>query len=714
MFIGSSTLILLLIAVAWTLRASRRQGASPLRELELNATGPIGRRILRVIVPLLRNQSARRAAIILIHFLLWNGAFRLALQLRFDGETPRGLVAACQITLLVLASFRLVLFSYFNLFDGLWRYTGLRELQRLVLASSAATILTIALEAMVAPHSTPRSLFLGEWLASIVAVGGVRMLIRSAYERARQRRGGVPVVVVGAGDAGESLVRELQRMRDGSHFTVVGFLDDDARKHGLHLNAIPILGAPTEEHLRLLIEQRDVRLAVLAMPTASGERTRALVGLCRKLGLRVKTVPSLAERMAGEAREAVREIDIEDLLGRPPVKLDMAQIDAFLEGKTVLVTGAGGSIGSELARQVLQFKPARLLLLDHDENALFQLGRELSATLGPALAGDLIRPLVVDVTNERRVAWVFDTFHPEVVLHAAAHKHVAMMEVNACEAAWNNVFGTKMLAEAAHAAGTQAFVLVSTDKAVNPTSVMGATKRVCELVIQHVARQSTTRFAAVRFGNVLGSSGSVVPIFREQIARGGPVTVTHPDVTRYFMSIPEAVRLVLQAGALGGSGDIFLLDMGKPVKIVDLARDLIELSGLRPDVDIHIEYSGLKSGEKLFEEMLLDGESSSRPRPHPHIVAGAVQGLSEESFLQGMRGLSFGIRLNDDAELRRALAAMIPESKLALPLVTPAPLRPVWQQRQWEAKVVNQKADDRRATGGIARTPRGGIRVIKD
>ncbi len=660
----------------------------------------------------LRNQLARRAVVIGVHLFLWAAAFRLALSLRFDGFLSPAVASSGEITLLILVGFRLALFGYFNLFNGLWRYTGLRELQRLVLATSASTILAIALEAMLARHGTSRALFLGEWLASIVAVGGVRMLIRLSYEGVRHGREGMPVLVIGAGDAGESLVRELHRMRDGSQWKVVGFLDDDQQKHGLHVDGIPVFGAPTEARLRSLVDSRQVELVILAMPSASGDRIRELVALCRKLGLRAKTVPSLAERMAGETRETLREIDIEDLLGRPPVHLDMAQIAAFLEGKVVLVTGAGGSIGSELARQVLQFRPRRLLLLDHDENAVFQLERELRQLLGPALADELLTPLIVDVTNERRVGWVFDTYRPEVVLHAAAHKHVVMMEENACEAAWNNVYGTRALANAAHAVGTKAFVLISTDKAVNPTSVMGATKRVCELVVQHVARRSATRFAAVRFGNVLGSSGSVVPIFREQIARGGPVTVTHPEVTRYFMSIPEAVRLVLQAGALGGSGDIYLLDMGKPVKIVDLARDLIELSGLRPDVDIQIEFSGLKSGEKLFEEMLLRGESSVRSRPHPQIVAGAVRGLGEDDYFLGMTGLSLAIHLNDDLKLRRALATMVPEACLAMPVTAPDMVRTIGLGRRHHSRAGVYESGSLQVIGSVARTPRGGIRII--
>jgi len=617
----------------------------------------------------------RRLTVCLVHIGIWACAFRLALDLRFDGVVPPAVASASRIILLCLVVFRLAAFLGGGLFHGLYRYSGLPELKKLILASTIASLLALVVFLIVGQRGVPRSLFLGEWLGSIVGVGGVRMLIRSLYERRRPGKSATRALIIGAGDAGASLMRELQGMREGAEWKVVGFLDDDHRKHGLRVHSVRVLGAADEENLRRAVQRSKVELVILAMPSASGMRVRELVNLCSKLGLRAKTVPGLTERLTGENVQPVREIDIEDLLGRDPVELDVAQVEGLIEGKVVLITGAGGSIGSELARQVLRFKPRRVLLIDHDENAVFFLERELRGA-----GAQNLKPLVVDITNERRVAWVFDYYRPQVVLHAAAHKHVVLMEDNACEAAWNNVFGTQTLAEAAHEAGAEAFVLISTDKAVNPSSVMGATKRVCELVIQHVAQKSNTRFAAVRFGNVLGSNGSVVPIFREQIANGGPVTVTHPDVTRYFMTIPEAAQLVLQAGALGGTGEIFLLDMGKPVKIVDLARDLIELSGLRPGVDIEIEFSGLKSGEKLFEEMLLDGESS-QARPHPQIVVGQVQRLGADGFRRGMSALALAIRMNDELELRRTLVAMVPEATLAVPSQTTTPLRSMRLER---------------------------------
>ncbi len=647
-------------------------------------------------------QWQRRLVVCVLHVALWIFAFRLALDLRFDGAVPPAVSSASRIILICLVAFRLATFLGGGLFRGLYRYSGLPELKKLIVASTIASLLALAVFLLVGQHGVPRSLFLSEWLGSIVSVGGLRMLVRSLYERRRGGKATKPTLIIGAGDAGESLVRELQRMREGVEWKVVGFLDDDPRKHGLLVHQVRVLGRADEANLRRAVERSKVELVVLAMPTASATRVRELVNLCRKLGLRAKTVPSLAERLSGEHVQAVREIDIEDLLGRDPVELDVAQVEGMVEDKVVLITGAGGSIGSELARQVLRFKPRRVLLLDHDENAVFFLERELRGA-----GAQNVKPLIVDITNERRVAWVFDYHRPQIILHAAAHKHVAMMEVNACEAVWNNVFGTQTLAEAAHAAGAEAFVLISTDKAVNPTSVMGATKRVCELVVQQVARKSKTRFAAVRFGNVLGSNGSVVPIFREQIARGGPVTVTHPDVTRYFMTIPEATQLVLQAGALGGTGEIFLLDMGKPVRIVDLARDLIELSGLRPGIDIEIEFSGLKSGEKLFEEMLLGGESSQE-RPHPQIVVGRVKRLGAEAFTSGIGSLALAIRMNDELELRRALGAMVPEATLAVPPETDTPLRSIRLERTSEHSVALVQEVGQAAANDL-RTPHGAV-----
>ncbi len=406
---------------------------------------------------------------------------------------------------------------------------------------------------------------------------------------------------------------------------------------------------------------------LLAMPTAPGKRVREVVRACREAGAAVKTVPALADFIGANASWSnIREIDIDDLLRREPVQLDLAQIQGLVREGVVLITGAGGSIGSELCRQLLRFEPAKLLLLDHDENALFEVERELHAKFD----GRKLVPLIADITDAARIGGIFARFQPSLILHAAAHKHVGMMEANVGEAVKNNVFGTRILAEAAHLYGTGTFVLISTDKAVRPSSVMGATKRITEMIIQRIAQASETRFVAVRFGNVLGSAGSVVPVFRQQIARGGPVTVTHPGVTRYFMTISEAAQLVLQAAAIGRSGEILMLDMGEPVRIVDLARDLIELSGLEPGADIDIEFIGLRPGEKLCEELLLAAETYDRTL-HPKIVVGRIKPITRELLDAGLSWLRQTVVDGDERTMRSALSWLVPEASL-----TSAPARP--------------------------------------
>ncbi|TMB15134.1 MAG: polysaccharide biosynthesis protein [Deltaproteobacteria bacterium] len=598
----------------------------------------------------------RRSTIALLHALLWTSAFVLALELRMGGFT-RELERASLKTLALVVVLRLGMFAAAGLFDGLWRYSGILELERIVLATTASTLLAMI---PALRFGVPPSVLLEEWLASIVAIGGARMVFRELYERHRAERRRTPTLVIGANDTGESLIRDLHRMR-GAPWEVVGFLDERPTMQGNHVHGVPVLGPPNEEALRRAIATHRIGQVIFAAPVASGEQTRQLVQQCRTAGVPVKVLPSLAERIATHGPDAVRDVQIEDLLGRAPVELNLSQVAASFQNLVVLITGAAGSIGSELARQTLRFGPRKLLLFDHNENALFFIEHELREQ---CLAG-VLEPLLGDITDEQRVGWVFEHFRPDIVLHAAAHKHVFMMEANPREAARNNVFGTKLLAETADAVGTGAFVLVSTDKAVKPTSVMGASKRVCEMVIQHIARRSKTRFAAVRFGNVLGSNGSVVPLFRAQIASGGPVTVTHPSATRYFMTIPEAAQLVLQAAALGGTGKIFLLDMGRPVKILELARDLIVLSGLRPEVDIGVSFSGLQPGEKLYEELLSDDEIAGE-RPHPKIMVACIEPPSEEDFEQGMDLLADAIGRSDERELRRALSFLVPEARIAM------------------------------------------------
>jgi FlaA1/EpsC-like NDP-sugar epimerase len=394
-----------------------------------------------------------------------------------------------------------------------------------------------------------------------------------------------------------------------ARYEVVGFIDDEPKKNGVRIHGVPVLGAC--EKIKEIAQKRNVDEIVIAMPSASHKELRRVIELCQGTNLRFSTVPDLVAIASGKVKVSqIRDVDINDLLGREPVTLDLELISRFIKDKVILITGAGGSIGSEMCRQVSQFKPKILLLLEQAENGLFHVDRELRRSF-PDIE---FRAIICDIVDQKRVDSLFDLYHPEVVFHAAAHKHVPLMELNPGEAIKNNVIGTRNVAEAADKCGSSHFVMISTDKAVNPTSIMGSSKRIAEMTIQCLNKRSNTDFVTVRFGNVLGSNGSVIPIFKDQIAAGGPVTVTHPEMQRYFMTIPEASQLVLQSATMGKGGEVFVLNMGEPVKIVDLARDLITLSGFRPGEDIEIEFTGMRPGEKLFEELAMMGEDMQPTR----------------------------------------------------------------------------------------------------
>jgi FlaA1/EpsC-like NDP-sugar epimerase len=436
---------------------------------------------------------------------------------------------------------------------------------------------------------------------------------------------------------------------------VVGFLDDNREKLHADIHGVRVLGAI--DRLPEVVVGRDVDEVILAVPSATGPQMRRIVDLCKAANVRFKTMPGVDQLIDGRVSlNQVRNVAIDDLLGRDPVKLDMNAIGDAIEGHVVMVTGAGGSIGSELCRQVARFSPAALLLVERTENSLFEIHREL---IGKGLSPSALIPCVADVVDASRMEALFALHKPTVVIHAAAHKHVPMMEWNPGEAVKNNVGGTRTLAELAHRHQVERFVMVSTDKAVNPTSVMGATKRVAEICVQSLSQQSRTRFVTVRFGNVLGSAGSVIPIFKEQIAAGGPVTVTHPEMKRYFMTIPEASQLVLQAGTMGEGGEIFILDMGEPVKIADLARDLITLSGFTPGEDIEIAFTGMRPGEKLFEELSVDAEAAVKTA-HPKIFVGKFRPYEWDRVLKGTDRL-LAVAGQPAAEVRAALRVLVPE-----------------------------------------------------
>lgn len=562
--------------------------------------------------------SARRALVIAVHLGLWTAGLVLAFLLRFEFDLPPSHREELWLWLPVLLATRTGFFYRSGLFRGLWRYTGAKDAVAIAKATTLSTLATVGL-LVLGLQTFPRSIVIIEWLAAIGLVGGFRFAVRALRtsrlpplppeEKAQK------ILVLGAGDAGEMLLREIES-RHAARFKPVGILDDDPRKRGAHIHGVRVLGAI--EDLPTVARSRDVDEVIIAIPSATGAQMRRVVDLCKESGLRFRTIPGLDHLIDGRVTvNQLRPVAIEDLLGRDPVKLDMDLISAAMKGHAVMVTGAGGSIGSEICRQVCRFQPSVLLLVERSENCLFQIHRELAARHPevPLVA------CVADVGDAPRMVGIFEDHHPSVVFHAAAHKHVPMMEWNPGEAVKNNVLGTRTLAGLADRHGVDRFVMVSTDKAVNPTSVMGVSKRVAEIYVQALSERSKTRFVTVRFGNVLGSAGSVIPIFQEQIAAGGPVTVTHPEMKRYFMTIPEASQLVLQAGTMGKGGEIFILDMGEPVKIADLARDLITLSGLEPDVDVEIRFTGIRPGEKLFEELSVDAESTDKTR-HPKIFVG--------------------------------------------------------------------------------------------
>ena len=567
-------------------------------------------------------QHKRKLLIFLVDVGLIAAAFTLSFLFRFDFHLPPDLRPLYWEGLCVVLLIKPLIFCCSGLYRSLWQYASLHDAVNIFrVVSIASLIATFAIA--LARHFTPfpRSIIAMDWILLMFLVAASRVGLRAYREVTRPSRDDRKrrALMVGAGEAGSLLLKEIRRQA-GSTFDVVCIVDDDAAKKGMKLNGIPVLG--TQEDLPSLVSEHDIEEIIIAIPSARGKTLRAIVDNCKKTGVRFRTVPTIGDIMDGKVSVSqIRDVEIHDLLGREPVVIDEAGIFGYLTTRTVLVSGAAGSIGSEICRQVSRFRPGKLILLDSAETPLFYIARELNERF-PDLE---IIPLMSDIRNRDKIDTVFDEFRPDVVFHAAAYKHVAMMEEHPAEAVTNNVGGTRIMADAAHRTGVRNFVLISTDKAVNPTSVMGATKRVAEIYVQALAARSPTRFTTVRFGNVLGSNGSVIPLFMEQIEKGGPVTVTDPDVVRYFMTIPEATRLVLQAGCLGRGGEVLVLDMGEPVRIRDLAEELIRLSGFTPYDDIDIVYTGLRPGEKLYEELLIDGEGIMLTSHEKIRVAAAVE-----------------------------------------------------------------------------------------
>jgi len=537
--------------------------------------------------------------LLLIQVLLVVVANQAAFWLRFDGNVPSEQQPYNTSLLPLLIVTRLAVFFPMRLHQGVWRYASIWDLRNITIGVVASsTVFWAITHGALGIVLYPRSVFVIDAIVLIFLMGGVR-LSRRLYA-ASSHTGTRRVLIYGAGDAGEMIVRDMLSAKFNT--TPVGFVDDDIRKVGQQIHGIAVLG--DRKMLPAILESYAPDELLIAIPSAAPKTLQAIVRAIEPHKIRITTLPRLHDLTGTVDVGQIRQLQVEDLLARAPVGLEYGPVREFLSGKRILVTGAGGSIGAELCRQIAAARPSSLVLVDRYENGLFQIHNELKGAF--ELAG--LQTAIADITDERRIHQLFAQLRPNVVFHAAAHKHVPLMEENPCEAVKNNIRGTRVVAEAAFRFGAERFVLISTDKAVNPTSVMGSTKRVAELIVNGLSRTQATRFCSVRFGNVLGSNGSVVPTFLEQIARGGPVTVTHPEMKRFFMLIPEAVQLVLHAGALADQAPLFVLEMGEQVKVVDMARDLIRLAGYVPDKDIAIEFTGIRPGEKLFEELVGEGE----------------------------------------------------------------------------------------------------------
>jgi len=552
----------------------------------------------------------------------------------------------------------------------IWRYVSIEDIEVFIKAAAISASVLLAFRFLLTFTTfnlwqIPISVIL---IDTVLAFGGLLALriLRRFYYELREKNSSValsrrikrkPALIVGAGRIGATLAKEMFGRVDGE-IEIRGFVDDDVHKVGGSVNRIKVLG--TTRDLPRLVNEFDIKHIVIALDQAQGKEIRRVVDLCSSLSVKAQIVPSLNEIAHGRISVSrIRDVQIEDLLGREPVELEDENLHEFLSGKTVMVTGAGGSIGTELVTQIINYEPKKVLLVERAEFFLFQIARELNGVTNVECI-----PLIADVCEEARMREIFERHRPDVIFHAAAHKHVPLMELNSAEAIKNNVFATQLVGKLAGEFGAAHFVLISTDKAVNPTSIMGASKRVAEIVVQDLNQSYATNYIAVRFGNVLGSAGSVVPIFSDQIRKGEALTVTHPDMTRYFMTIPEASQLVLQAGALGAGGEIFILDMGQPVKILDLAEDMIRLSGLTPYEDVDIVFTGIRNGEKLFEELEITGENLLKTR-NPKIFIGKIAAFATNDVARMLSVFLNSVAANDDSTIRHTFNEFLPEANLA-------------------------------------------------
>ncbi|MCA1928091.1 MAG: polysaccharide biosynthesis protein [Calditerrivibrio sp.] len=555
--------------------------------------------------------NIKKIIAVVLFLLIGIASILFSYLLRFEFSIPHDFFIELIKHIPLILAIKLLVFWFLNFFRGWWRYVSIYDALNIITSSLISTLLIILYMFFAYDfYKMPRSAFIIDFILFTMAIFILRVsprLFKENYSKILGKNSYKKrVLIVGAGSAGQMIAREI-RGNERLNAEVVGFVDDDPTKLKLKILGLSVIGS--SEDIPIIVKDDEIQEIIIAIPSATGKDIKRISEICRKSGAKYKIIPGFGDLIGGKVSiSSVREVEIDDLLGRNPINLNLSQISEYIAGKTILITGAGGSIGSEICRQILKYNPYAVIILDIAETPLFFIENQLRETK----SDQKIYTYIADIKNYIRIDYIFEKHRPEVVIHAAAYKHVPMMELHPYEAIQNNIYGTKVVSDLSTIYGVKKFILISTDKAVNPTNIMGATKRIAELYIQSITGKSETKFIIVRFGNVLGSNGSVIPIFREQLKKGGPLTVTHPEVTRYFMTIPEAVQLVLQAGGMGNGGELFLLDMGEPVKIVKLAEEMIRLSNLEPYSDIDIIFTGLRPGEKLYEELLLDEEGASK------------------------------------------------------------------------------------------------------
>jgi FlaA1/EpsC-like NDP-sugar epimerase len=596
----------------------------------------------------------RRVFITIANVFFISIAYIVAFFIRFEFKLPVEYYSLILQTLPFLIFIKMIFFYYFGLYSGLWKYVSMEDLWQIIKANTVSTVtfnMFVVFTRGLAGF--PRSVFLLDWMLCIGLVSGVRFFTRSLREKytaVNYKTGSIRTVIIGAGEAGLVVLRELRKNKE---VEVVGFIDDDPAKNGRSLHGRKVLG--NRNNIDQIVDKYRINQIIMAIPSASGKVTREMISLCQFVDVKIKIVPGLQEIFSGEMEIKLKDVQPEDLLGRESVEIDKEDISRYLKGKVILVTGGAGSIGSEIARQVLKFGPSKLVIVDYNENDLYFLEREIRDKY-PDIG---IFTVAADVVEISVLKATFSRFRPDIVFHAAAFKHVPLMEENSASAVLNNIIGSRNLIYASEHYGVERFVLISSDKAVNPTNVMGATKRIAEMIMQAKAQKSRTKFIAVRFGNVLGSKGSVVPLFRKQIEEERRVTITHPEARRFFMSAKEAVQLVLQAGSIGRGGEIFILDMGEQINITDFARNLIGLSGLKPERDVAIEYIGLRPGEKLYEETLHDIEKDQATK-HEKIFIAKPNDINSNKLQQEIKELERLANLMDNDKILEKISEIVP------------------------------------------------------